>query len=79
MSTADPPAESAEAELRRLVDDYRTRCLWFLREDFYPETREEALRVLEQIERNGDREAFIRAGKIRRWLSQTSSAPSAAS
>lgn len=61
------------------MDEYRTRCLWFLRADLYPETREEALRVLRQIERHGDREAFVRAGRIRRWLSQTSSAPSAAS
>lgn len=61
------------------MDDYRTRCLWFLRDDLYPETREEALRVLQQIERHGDREAFIRAGRIRRWLLQTSSEPSAAS
>ncbi len=79
MPTAVHPGESAEAELRRLVDEYRTRCLWFLREDLYPATPEEALRVLDQIERHGDREAFIRAGKIRRWLSQTSSAPSVAS
>jgi hypothetical protein len=79
MPTAFPPTGSAEAELRSLVDDYRTRCLWFLRDDLYPETPQEALRVLEQIERHGDREAFVRAGRIRRWLSQTSSAPSAAS
>lgn len=79
MLTAAPPPGSAEAELRRLVDDYRTRCLWFLRDDLYPETPEEALRVLQQIERHGDREAFIRAGRIRQWLSQTSSEPSAGS
>lgn len=79
MPTAAPPPGPAEAELRRLVDDYRTRCLWFLRDDLYPETPEEALRVLRQIEKHGDREAFIRAGRIRRWLSQTSSEPSAAS
>jgi hypothetical protein len=72
----DPPLE---AELRTLVDEYRTRCLWFLRPDYYPETREQALRVLRQIERHGDREAFVRAGKLRRWLSPTSSARSAAS
>jgi len=73
------PTSSSKAELHRLVDEYRTRCLWFLRADLYPETREEALRVLRQIERHGDREGFIRAGRIRRWLSQTSSEPSAAS
>jgi hypothetical protein len=29
-----------------MVDDYRDRCLWFLRGDFYPRTLEERLRVL---------------------------------
>jgi hypothetical protein len=79
MLTATPSPGSPEDELRRLVDEYRTRCLWFLRADLYPETRDEALRVLQQIERHGDREAFIRAARIRRWLSQSSSEPSVAS
>ncbi len=68
-----------ENELRALVDEYRTRCLWFLRRDLYPATREEALRVLGQIERHADREGFVRAARIRRWLSPTSSGRSAAS
>jgi hypothetical protein len=63
----------------RLVDEYRVRCLWFLREDHYPKTREERLRVLGYIERYGDREAFRRAGELRQWLSRNSSAPSAGS
>lgn len=66
-------------ELRALVDEYRTRCLWFLRPDFYPETRESALRTLRYIEKHGDREAFVRAGRIRQWLSAKSSEPSASS
>jgi hypothetical protein len=74
-----PPNEPLEAELRTLVDEYRTRCLWFLRRDLYPATREEALRVLRQIERHADREGFVRAARIRRWLSPGSSEPSAAS
>ena len=70
---------SIEAELRCLVDDYRTCCLWFLRPDFYPETREETLRVLRQIEKNADREGCVRAARIRQWLSPSSREPSAAS
>jgi hypothetical protein len=61
------------------VDDYRTRCLWFLRQDFYPETREEMLRGLRQVEKNADRESLIRAARIRQWLSPPSSGSSAAS
>ena len=70
----DPTAAAVDA----LVDVYRSRCLWFLRDDYYPTTRDERLRVLEYIERYGDLEAHRRAGHLRRWLSQTSSAPSAA-
>lgn len=72
-----------EVELRdavnRLVDEQRIACLWFLRPDFYPTTDAERLRVLELIERRGDRQAFRRAATLRRWLSPTSSAASAGS
>lgn len=79
MPPPDPIPRSHETELRNLVDEYRTRCLWFLRRDLYPETRDEALRVLRQIERHADRDGFVRAARIRRWLSRTSSRPSAGS
>ena len=65
--------------VNRLVDEFRVRCLWFLRPDYYPSTLEERLRVLLYIERHGDREAFRRAATLKRWLSPDSSAPSAGS
>jgi len=68
-----------ETEVRALVDDYRARCLWFLRSDFYPEDTSATLRVLDHIERHGDRDGFVRAGRIRQWLSRDSSAKSATS
>lgn len=74
----DRSVEIAEA-VNRLVDEYRHRCLWFLREDYYPATDEERLRVLGCIERHGDVTAYRRASDIRRWLSPTSSARSVAS
>lgn len=67
------------SELDRLVDEYRSRCLWFLRPDFYPRTAAEILRVLGQIEAHGDVRAFQRAADLRRWLSRSSSESSAAS
>ncbi len=70
--------EEAEA-IARLVDEYRDRCLWFLRADFYPRTLEERLRVLDTIQRYGDRTAFQRAAEARKWLLQRSSERSAAS
>jgi hypothetical protein len=66
--------DGAEA-VNRLVDEYRQRCLWFLRTDYYPVSDVERLRVLAYIERYGDRAAYRRAAELRRWLSRTSSAP----
>ena len=67
------------AELRGLVDEYRDRCLWFLRRDYYSETIPEAERVLDAIQRHGDRDGFRRAARIREWLSHPSSATSVGS
>jgi hypothetical protein len=65
-------------DVNALVDEYRTRCLWFLREDYYPQTTTDACRVLEHIERHGDVAAFRKAATLRQWLLQNSSPPSAA-
>lgn len=80
MNAGEGQAHSAPgAAIDRLVDEYRLRCLWFLRSDYYPSTDAERLKVLLYIERHGDRDAYRRAREMRRWLSQTSSAPSAIS
>jgi hypothetical protein len=71
------PSSVVEA-LRRLADEYRDRCLWYLRRDYYAATRDEALRVLDAIARHGGVDAFLRAAEIRSWLSPRSSATSAA-
>lgn len=67
------------AKIDRLIDENRLRCLWFLRVDYYPATDDERLRVLEYIERYGDRDAYRRATELRRWLLPPSNAGSAAS
>jgi hypothetical protein len=69
--------DAIQRELDELVDDYRVRCLWFLRPDFRPRTGAEILSVLRHIENHGDRAAFQRVAAIRRWLSRHSSASSA--
>ena len=73
------PSPEADTALRELVDEYRDRCLWFLRRDYYPATAEEAQRVLDSIQRHGDRDGFRRAAQVRQWLSLASSATSAGS
>ena len=72
-------AAAFEQAVDMLVDDYRTRCLWFLRADYYPVTRDQRRRILDYVQRYGDRDAYIRVEGLRRWLSQPSSAESAAS
>lgn len=69
---------SAE-DVHILVDDYRTRCLWFLRDDFYPMSRETRLRVLDYVHRHGDQDAFVRAAALRQWLLQSFNEQPAAS
>lgn len=64
-------------KLKPLLIRYRSRCLWFLREDFFPETLQQALLVLDNIEKYGDREGFIEARRVKEWLSRISSATSA--
>jgi hypothetical protein len=61
-------------ELALLIEEYRDRCLWFLRPDFMPTTTEQILRTLDQIERYGDRAAYDRAEEIKRWLQAPSKA-----
>ena len=69
--------EPTRGDIDRLIDEYRVRCLWFLREDYYPTTDTDRLRVLDQIRSHGDRDAFQRASELRQWLSRLSSAESA--
>lgn len=55
-------------EINVLVEEYRDRCLWFLKPDFTARTPAEALQALDLIERYGDRSAYQRAEKLRQWL-----------
>ena len=71
------PDTSVMERIHALVDQYRTTCLWYLRVDYYPETADEAVRVLGAIARHGDAEAFRKASELRTWLSHPSNSPSA--
>jgi hypothetical protein len=75
----DAPPTAALGLLRALVDDYRDRCLWSWKRDYYPQSVEDAVRVLEAIEKHGDLDGFRRAAEVRRWLSPSFNAPSAGS
>jgi hypothetical protein len=70
---------STESELRAFIESQRSRCLWYMREDYVPSTVEERLQVLDAIQRHGDRDAFVAADRFKRWLSARSSSGSAGS
>ena len=65
------------AAINAIVDEYRVRCLWWLRPDYYPSGAREQLRVLDYIDRHGDLAAYRRTSNLRQWLSQISSVASA--
>ena len=67
MKTGPPATGNPEAEIDRLIEQYRVTCLWFAPAD-YPKTNEQRLRALDYIERYGDREAFKRSRALRQWL-----------
>lgn len=71
---------SAQATLetvKKLTDEYRVQCLWFLRPDYYPQNQRDALDVLDYIQKHGDLAAFRKAGAIKQWLLQIISETSA--
>jgi hypothetical protein len=80
MATASPDRLS-DAELARqvdeLIDECRSASLWYQRPDYYPRSRADRLRVLDAIQRHADRDTFIRAGRLKEWLSRSSSDASA--
>jgi len=73
----NPINDDSFRQINQLVDEYRDRCLWFLRADYYPTDRQDALRALDYIRRYGDREAFRKAGELYQWLLLNSNRPSA--
>lgn len=77
MEPAAGSRESILGALNQLIDDYRDRCLWFLRPDYYPSSLEEQHRVLDLIVRHGDLEGLRRASEIKTWLSRHSNETSA--
>ena len=64
------------SELRVLLEEYRAQCLWYLRDDHVPSAPADILRALEAIEARADRNGYVRARQLKRWLLQHSSAPS---
>lgn len=57
-----------------LVRRCRTTCLWFVAPDVTPRDRAGQIQFLAWIERNGDREDFVAARKLKAWLPLHSSA-----
>lgn len=73
---SEPPDPALRA-VREFVDEVRDHCLWFLREDWYPATIDEARSALDAIQRNADLATYRKAAVLRTWLSPSSHSPSA--
>ncbi len=54
--------------VKKLVEDYRAQCLWFMRPDYMPTSTDQILNALSLIERYGDRAGYQRAEEIKSWL-----------
>ena len=67
MQTTEEAAIAAAVNL--LVDEWRDRALWFLREDYYPQTDVERHRVLDYIDERADVRTFQRVSELRKCLS----------
>lgn len=76
METEEKDKRALEAA-RRLIDEHRADCLWYLREDLIPADRSLIIDLLRRIEERSDRATFVEARRLRQWLSRTSSEGSA--
>ena len=56
-------------DFKSVVRDYRHMCLWFANDVFHPQDEVQLEQILSSIEASGDRTAFKRVGRIRKWLS----------
>ena len=56
-----------------LISECRICCLWFLAPEKIPTERDAQIYTLDCIERYGDRAAFMKARKLKQWLSHHSS------
>ena len=65
---AHPEHPDALQAVHALMDEYRARCLWYWRDDYYPTTREDAFRVLDATARHGDLAACERVAELKEWL-----------
>jgi hypothetical protein len=59
------------------VDEWRVCALWSVRRGWYPATDDQRLQVLDTIQQHCDRDGFVRAARLKAWLSRRSSAASA--
>ena len=68
MDTQTTSRADIHSAIDRLAEDYRMMCLWFAPKDYLPTCDYQRLRTLEDIERYGDREAFMRSRELQELL-----------
>ncbi len=74
-----PGRADLEHAIDDLVDECRVASLWYYRRDYYPQSDDARLRILEAIQERSSRDVFRRAGALKAWLSRLCSDGSASS
>jgi hypothetical protein len=64
----DMEALAASNAVNRMVDEFRARCFWSARSDYYPLGLDQQVKALVTIQRHGDLATFRRASALRQWL-----------
>jgi hypothetical protein len=66
-----------QARVYRLMENYRSRCLWSWPRHYAPRSEADVMAVLNTIERHGDLAAFREVAALRQWLLHPSNNASA--
>ena len=61
-------ADDARQQVLALWEQNRTRCAWFMRSDFVPDTTDDFKRCLQTLAQHGDRATYVMARKLMKCL-----------
>lgn len=60
--------EELKREIWAFIDENRSRALWWVRDDYYPQTAEQARDLLDKIAQHCTRIQWVKARKLKQKL-----------